>query len=142
MAENGPEFVQVYLNTVVEELGNYRSAVQEMLKQQSILVEVKTQKLDALGREIATMARDLEASIFASLEIEADEATAETDLALKFTLAAFAVSAVLGLIVAVVMSRLMGSSVKRAKTEILGYLDDIANNNGDLSTRRHSRPPR
>ncbi|WP_227715820.1 MULTISPECIES: methyl-accepting chemotaxis protein [unclassified Marinobacter] len=134
-AENGPEFVQVYLNTVVEELGNYRSAVQEMLKQQSILVEVKTQKLDALGREIATMARDLEASIFASLEIEADEATAETDLALKFTLAAFAVSAVLGLIVAVVMSRLMGSSVKRAKTEILGYLDDIANNNGDLSTR-------
>ena len=29
----------------------------------------------------------------------------------------------------------MGNSVKRAKTEILGYLDDIANNNGDLSTR-------
>ncbi|PTB90654.1 methyl-accepting chemotaxis protein, partial [Marinobacter sp. B9-2] len=26
-AENGPEFVQVYLNTVVEELGNYRAAV-------------------------------------------------------------------------------------------------------------------
>lgn len=134
-AENGPEFVQVYLNTVVEELEAYRAAVQKMLEQQSILVNVKSQKLDVLGPEIASMARELEASIFASLDEEADEATAETDLALKFTLAAFLVSAVLGLIVAIVMSRLMGNSVKRAKTEILGYLDDIANNNGDLSTR-------
>ncbi len=134
-AENGPEFVQVYLNTVVEELEAYRFAVQEMLQQQSILVNVKSQKLDVLGPEIASMARELEASIFASLDEEADEATAETDLALKFTLAAFLVSAVLGLIVAIVMSRLMGNSVKRAKTEILGYLDDIANNNGNLSTR-------
>jgi len=134
-AENGPEFVQVYLNTVVEELGSYRAAVQEMLEQQSILVDVKSSKLDVLGPEIASMTRELEASIFASLEKEADEATAETDIALNFTLGAFVVSAVLGLIVAVLMSRLMGSSVKRAKTEILGYLDDIANNNGDLSTR-------
>ena len=134
-AENGPEFVQVYLNTVVEELEAYRAAVQKMLEQQSILVNVKSQKLDVLGPEIASMARELEASIFASLDEEADEAPAETDLALKFTLAAFLVSAVLGLIVAIVMSRLMGNSVKRAKTEILGYLDDIANNNGDLSTR-------
>lgn len=134
-AENGPEFVQVYLNTVVEELEAYRTGVQQMLEQQSILVSVKTQKLDVLGPEIARMARQLESSIFASLDQEADEATAETSLALKFTLAAFTVSAVLGLIVAVLMSRLMGSSVKRAKTEILGYLDDIANNNGDLSTR-------
>ena len=134
-AENGPEFVQVYLNTVVEELEAYRAAVQKMLEQQSILVNVKSQKLDVLGPEIASMARELEASIFASLDEEADEATAETDLALKFTLAAFLISAVLGLIVAIVMSRLMGNSVKRAKTEILGYLDDIANNNGNLSTR-------
>ena len=134
-AENGPEFVQVYLNTVVEELEAYRAAVQKMLEQQSILVNAKSQKLDVLGPEIASMARELEASIFASLDEEADEATAETDLALKFTLAAFLVSAVLGLIVAIVMSRLMGNSVKRAKTEILGYLDDIANNNGNLSTR-------
>jgi methyl-accepting chemotaxis protein len=134
-AENGPEFVQVYLNTVVEELEAYRAAVQKMLEQQSILVNVKSQKLDVLGPEIASMARELEASIFATLDEEADEATAETDLALKFTLAAFLVSAVLGLIVAIVMSRLMGNSVKRAKTEILGYLDDIANNNGNLSTR-------
>ncbi|WP_439531083.1 methyl-accepting chemotaxis protein [Marinobacter adhaerens] len=134
-AENGPEFVQVYLNTVVEELEAYRAAVRKMLEQQSILVNVKSQKLDVLGPEIASMARELEASIFASLDEEADEATAETDLALKFTLAAFLVSAVLGLIVAIVMSRLMGNSVKRAKTEILGYLDDIANNNGNLSTR-------
>ena len=134
-AENGPEFVQVYLNTVVEELEAYRAAVRKMLEQQSILVNVKSQKLDVLGPEIASMARELEASIFASLDEEADEATADTDLALKFTLAAFLISAVLGLIVAIVMSRLMGNSVKRAKTEILGYLDDIANNNGNLSTR-------
>ncbi|HCA10610.1 MAG TPA: methyl-accepting chemotaxis protein [Marinobacter adhaerens] len=134
-AENGPEFVQVYLNTVVEELEAYRAAVQKMLEQQSILVNAKSQKLDVLGPEIASMARELEASIFASLDKEADEATAETELALTFTLAAFLISAVLGLIVAIVMSRLMGNSVKRAKTEILGYLDDIANNNGDLSTR-------
>lgn len=134
-AENGPEFVQVYLNTVVEELEAYRSAVQEMLQQQSILVDVKSKKLDVLGPKIASMSRELEASIFASLDKEADEATAETELALTFTLAAFLISAVLGLIVAIVMSRLMGNSVKRAKTEILGYLDDIANNNGNLSTR-------
>ena len=79
-AENGPEFVQVYLNTVVEELEAYRAAVQKMLEQQSILVNVKSQKLDVLGPEIASMARQLEASIFASLDEEADEATAETDL--------------------------------------------------------------
>ncbi|SNB55833.1 methyl-accepting chemotaxis protein [Marinobacter sp. es.042] len=134
-ADNGPEFVQVYLNTVVEELEAYRAAVQNILEQKSTLVGVKSQKLDVLGPEIASMARELEESIFASLDKEADEATAETELALTFTLAAFLVSAVLGLIVAIVMSRLMGNSVKRAKTEILGYLDDIANNNGNLSTR-------
>ncbi|MCP4062621.1 MAG: methyl-accepting chemotaxis protein, partial [Gammaproteobacteria bacterium] len=133
--ENGPDFVQVYMQTVVEELANYQAAVQRMVEQQNIVVSVKADRLDVLGPEIARMARELEASIFASLEMEADEATAATDLALKFTLIAFVASAVLGLIVAVLMSRLMGSSVKRAKTEILGYLDDIANNNGDLSTR-------
>ena len=123
------------MQTVVEELANYQAAVQRMVEQQNIVVSVKADRLDVLGPEIARMARELEASIFASLEMEADEATAATDLALKFTLIAFVASAVLGLIVAVLMSRLMGSSVKRAKTEILGYLDDIANNNGDLSTR-------
>lgn len=134
-AENGPEFVKVYLNTVVEELGNYRAAVQELLAQQGTLVDVKSRKLDVLGPEIASMTRELESSIFKSLEVEADEAGEVTDLALKFTLAAFAISVVLGLIVALIMSRMMGSSVKRAKTEILGYLEAIAHNNGDLSTR-------
>jgi methyl-accepting chemotaxis protein len=133
--ENGPDFVQVYMDTVVEELANYQAAVEKMLDQQSIVVSVKKDKLDVLGPEIARMARELESTIFDSLEVEADVASAETDLALRFTLIAFFVSLVLGLIVAVLMSRMMGVSVKRAKTEILGYLDDIANNNGDLSTR-------
>ncbi|SFR38957.1 methyl-accepting chemotaxis protein [Marinobacter gudaonensis] len=133
--ENGPEFVQVYLDTVVEELANYQAAVQRMLEQQNIVVTVKRDKLDVLGPEIASMARELEGSIFAALEVEADAAGEETDLALRFTLIAFGVSLVLGLVVAVLMSRMMGASVKRAKTEILGYLDDIAKNNGDLSTR-------
>lgn len=133
--ENGPEFVQVYLDTVVEELANYQAAVQRMLEQQNIVVTVKRDKLDVLGPEIARMARELEGSIFAALEVEADAAGAETDLALRFTLIAFGISLVLGLVVAVLMSRMMGASVKRAKTEILGYLDDIAQNNGDLSTR-------
>ncbi len=134
-AENGPEFVQVYLNTVVKELEQYRSGVKELLEKQSLLIEVKTQKLDVLGSEIASMARELESSIFASLDEEATKASRETDFGLKFTLTAFAVSAVLGLIVAILMSRIMGSSVKRAKKEILNYLNDIAANNGDLSTR-------
>ncbi|MEC7815358.1 MAG: methyl-accepting chemotaxis protein [Pseudomonadota bacterium] len=133
--ENGPEFVQVYLDTVVEELANYQAAVQRMLEQQNIVVTVKRDKLDVLGPEIARMARELEGSIFAALEVEADAAGAETDLALRFTLIAFGISLVLGLVVAVLMSRMMGASVKRTKTEILGYLDDIAQNNGDLSTR-------
>ncbi len=133
--ENGPEFVQVYLDTVVEELANYQAAVQRMLEQQNIVVTVKRDKLDVLGPEIASMARELESSIFAALEVEADAAGEETDLALRFTLIAFGISLVLGLVVAVLMSRMMGASVKRAKTEILGYLDDIAQNNGDLSTR-------
>ena len=123
------------MDTVVEELANYQAAVEKMLDQQSIVVSVKKDKLDVLGPEIARMARELESTIFDSLEVEADVASAETDLALRFTLMAFVVSLVLGLIVAVLMSRMMGVSVKRAKTEILGYLDDIANNNGDLSTR-------
>lgn len=133
--ENGPEFVQVYLDTVVEELANYQAAVQRMLEQQNIVVTVKRDKLDVLGPEIASMARELEGSIFAALEVEADAAGEETDLALRFTPIAFGISLVLGLVVAVLMSRMMGISVKRAKTEILGYLDDIAQNNGDLSTR-------
>lgn len=88
--ENGPEFVQVYLDTVVEELANYQAAVQEMLEQQNIVVSVKRDKLDVLGPEIASMARELEGSIFAALEVEADAAGAgaETDLALRFTLIA------------------------------------------------------
>ncbi|WP_236744306.1 methyl-accepting chemotaxis protein [Marinobacter similis] len=35
----------------------------------------------------------------------------------------------------------MGSSVKRARSEILGYLQDIGNNKGDLSTRLTSGRP-
>ncbi|WP_257900119.1 methyl-accepting chemotaxis protein [Marinobacter sp. F4206] len=133
--DSGPDFVKTYLNTAVEELESYRSSVQELLEQQSIVISVKSQKLDVMGPEVARMARELESSIFAELEVQADLADQETDVALNFTLIAFVVSAVLGLIVAVLMSRMMGNSVKRAKQEILGYLDDIAQNNGDLSTR-------
>lgn len=136
-----PDFVEGYFTTAVEELEKYQASVQKLLVQQNTMIQVKTQKLDVLGPEIAEKARELENRVFGSLEVVADQADAETDTALKFTLAAFAVSVVLGLVVAVLMSRLMGASVKRARQEILGYLQDISNNNGDVSTRLTSGRP-
>lgn len=136
-----PDFVRDYFDTAVTELGNYQASVEKLLVQQARVIQVKTQTLDTLGPEIAAMARDLEHSVFGSLEDVADDADAETDKALQFTVTAFTISVVLGLIVAALMSRLMGSSVKRARSEILGYLQDIGNNKGDLSTRLTSGRP-
>ena len=130
-----PGYVQSYLDTAVDELQQYQAGVERLLVQQDIVIQVKTEKLDVLGPAIAEKARELEHNVFGSLEQVADDADAETDKALQFTVAAFAISVVLGLIVAVLMSRLMGTSVKRARAEILGYLDDISNNRGNVTTR-------
>lgn len=130
-----PDFVKDYFDTAVEELASYQAGVEELLVQQNTAIQVKTQKLDTLGPEIAAMARELENNVFGALEAVADDASAETDKALQFTIAAFTISVVLGLIVAILMSRLMGSSVKRARREILDYLEAISANNGDVSTR-------
>ncbi len=130
-----PEFVKDYFDTAVEELASYQAGVEKLLVQQNTAIQVKTQKLDTLGPEIAAMARELENNVFGALETVADDASAETDKALQFTVAAFTASVVLGLIVAILMSRLMGSSVKRARREILDYLEAISANNGDVSTR-------
>ncbi|WP_375183046.1 methyl-accepting chemotaxis protein, partial [Marinobacter sp.] len=130
-----PGYVQSYLDTAVDELQQYQAGVERLLVQQDIVIQVKTEKLDVLGPAIAEKARELEHNVFGSLEQVADDADAETDKALQFTVAAFAISVVLGLIVAVLMSRLMGTSVKRARAEILGYLEDISNNRGNVTTR-------
>ncbi|MEP1265469.1 MAG: methyl-accepting chemotaxis protein, partial [Marinobacter sp.] len=99
------------------------------------MIRTKEDRLDVLGPQITDMARNLEKEVFASLETVADEAEAETETALNLTLAAFVASVVLGLVVALLMSRMMGNSVKRARSEILGYLENIGNNEGDVSTR-------
>ncbi|MEA1082137.1 methyl-accepting chemotaxis protein [Marinobacter qingdaonensis] len=130
-----PDYVENYLKTAIGELEQYRASVEKLLVQQDKAVRVKTEKLDVLGPSIAEKARELEYNVFGALEEVADDADAETDKALQFTTAAFAISVVLGLVVAVLMSRLMGSSVKRARTEILRYLDDISNNRGNVTTR-------
>lgn len=91
-----PGFVRDYFDTAVAELRNYQASVEKLLVQQARVVQVKTQTLDTLGPEIAAMARDLEHSVFGSLEAVADDADAETDKALQFTVTAFAISVVLG----------------------------------------------
>ncbi|WP_040886688.1 methyl-accepting chemotaxis protein [Marinobacter santoriniensis] len=130
-----PEYIKSNVDKAIEELNKYKASVGEMLKQQALLARVKKDTLDVLGPQIAGMARDLENSIFKALGVGADEADAEIDTALSLSLMAFTASVVLGLIVAIFMSRLMASGVKRARTEILGYLDGISKNEGDLSTR-------
>jgi len=136
-----PDYVRQYFDTAIEALENYQASVNELLVQQQAMIRTKEDKLDVMGPEITAMARDLEQKVFASLETVADEAEAETETALSLTLAAFIASVVLGLVVAVLMSRMMGNSVKRARAEILAYLDNIANNEGDVSTRLTSGRP-
>ncbi|MDF0750522.1 methyl-accepting chemotaxis protein [Marinobacter sp. 71-i] len=130
-----PDYVRGYFDTAIEALENYQVSVEELLAQQKAMIQTKQSKLDVLGPQITALARDLEQKVFASLETVADEAEAETETALNLTLAAFATSVVLGLVVAFFMSRMMGASVKRARTEILNYLENIGNNEGDVSTR-------
>ena len=130
-----PDYVRQYFDTAIEALKNYQASVNDLLAQQRAMIQTKQDKLDVLGPQITALARDLEQKVFASLETVADEAEAETESALKLILAAFATSIVLGLMVAVLMSRIMGASVKRARTEILNYLENIGNNEGDVSTR-------
>jgi methyl-accepting chemotaxis protein len=130
-----PDYVMQYFETAIEALKNYRSSVSRLLVQQKAMIRIKEDQLDALGPQITGMARQLEEKVFTALESVADEAEAETQTALNLTLAAFAISLVLGLVVAVSMSRLMGTSVKRARSEILGYLKSIRENEGDVTTR-------
>lgn len=130
-----PEYVRQYFDTAIEALKNYQASVDKLLIQQKAMIRTKEDKLDVLGPQITGLARDLEQKVFTSLESVADEAEAETETALNLTLAAFITSVVLGLVVAVLMSRMMGASVKRARAEILGYLESIGNNKGDVSTR-------
>jgi methyl-accepting chemotaxis protein len=130
-----PDYVMQYFDTAIEALKNYRASVNKLLVQQKAMVSIKEDQLDALGPQITEMARQLEDRVFTALEGVADEAEAETETALKLTLAAFAISLVLGLVVALLMSRLMGASVKRARSEILGYLKSIGENEGDVTTR-------
>jgi len=130
-----PDYVRQYFDTAIEALNNYQASVDKLLIQQKAMIRTKVDKLDVLGPQITGLARDLEQKVFASLETVADEAEAETDAALNLTLGAFITSMVLGLVVAVLMSRMMAASVKRARTEILAYLESIGNNEGDVSTR-------
>nr|WP_284048105.1 methyl-accepting chemotaxis protein [Marinobacter sp. ATCH36] len=130
-----PDYVRQYFDTAIASLESYQASVQELLVHQKTMIRTKEEKLDVLGPRITGLARDLEQKVFASLEAVADEAEAETDTALNLTLGAFIVSVVLGLVVAVLMSRMMGASVKRARSEILAYLENIGNNEGDVSTR-------
>jgi len=130
-----PDYVRQYFDTAIEALQAYQVSVNELLVHQKTMIRTKEEKLDVLGPRITALARDLEQKVFASLETVADEAEAETDTALNLTLGAFITSMVLGLVVAVLMSRMMGASVKRARTEILRYLESIGNNEGDVSTR-------
>lgn len=130
-----PDFIRQYLDTAIEALEKYQASVSDLLLHQSAMNRIKTEQLDVLGPEITQLARDLEEKIFVALEAVADEAESETDTALRFTLAAFITSVVLGLVVAFLFSRMMAASVKRARSEILGYLEDIGNNRGNISTR-------
>lgn len=130
-----PDFIRQYLETAIAALENYQASVDGLLAHQSAMNKTKTEQLDVLGTEITQLARDLEQKVFVALEAVADEAESETDAALRFTLAAFATSIILGLVAAFLMSRTMATSVKRARTEILGYLDDIGNNRGNVATR-------
>ncbi len=130
-----PDYVRQYFDTAIAALEKYQASVNELLVQQKAMIRTKEDRLDLLGPQITDMARNLEKEVFASLETVADEAEAETETALNLTLAAFVASVVLGLVVALLMSRMMGNSVKRARSEILGYLENIGNNEGDVSTR-------
>lgn len=130
-----PGYVRQYFDTAIEALANYQTSVGKLLIQQKTMIRTKEDKLDVLGPQITGLARDLEQEVFASLETVADEGEAKTDTALNLILGAFIISMVLGLVVAVLMSRMMGASVKRARTEILAYLESIGSNQGDVSTR-------
>lgn len=130
-----PNFISQYLDTAIETLKNYQASVKDLLLYQSAMNRTKTEKLDVLGPEITQLARDLEQKVFVALGALADEVESETATALRFILAAFTISVVLGLMVAFIFSRMMAASVRRARAEILGYLEDIGNNRGNVSTR-------
>ncbi|HET8848919.1 MAG TPA: methyl-accepting chemotaxis protein [Marinobacter sp.] len=122
------------LRLAISNMEEYQDAVNRVLEQQDIVVSTKAQ-LDALGPEIADMARRLEGSVFNELEAVADKANKETNQALMVTVVAFLVSIGLGLIAAIWISRLVASGVKTAQREILAYLAAIERNEGQLSTR-------
>tara|TARA_R110000868_G_scaffold206653_4_gene455548 strand:- start:3114 stop:5114 length:2001 start_codon:yes stop_codon:yes gene_type:complete len=130
-----PGFIRQYLDTAIEALEKYQASVNSLLLHQGAMNRTKTEQLDVLGPEITQLARELEQKVFVAMEAVADEAESKTDTALRFIMAAFATSVVLGLVVAYLLSRMMAVSVKRARAEILGYLEDIGNNRGNVSTR-------
>ena len=130
-----PGFIRQYLDTAIEALEKYQASVNSLLLHQGAMNRTKTEQLDVLGPEITQLARELEQKVFVAMEAVADEAESKTDTALRFIMAAFATSVVLGLVVAYLLSRMMAVSVKLARAEILGYLEDIGNNRGNVSTR-------
>lgn len=130
-----PDYVRQYFDLAIVALGNYQASVEKLLVQQRAMIRIKEDRLDVLGPRITGLAQDLEQKVFASLEVVADDAEVGTETALTFILAAFIISVILGLVVALLMSRMMGASVKRARAEILDYLENIGDSSGDVSTR-------
>lgn len=136
-----PTFIRNYIQNATTAVGQYESSVRDLLAQQEALANAKRDKLDVAGPAITALARRLESQVFEALDTVANEAEAETETALRYTLSAFVVSVLLGIIVAIILSRLIAASVKKARVEIQDYLQAIDNNAGNLSTRLSAGRP-
>ncbi|OZG69800.1 hypothetical protein BTA51_29425 [Hahella sp. CCB-MM4] len=119
----------------VNDLTLFGEKVENLIASQSVVAEAKANTLDVLGPRIASLAQDLESSVFKAMEdiaIQADEASAAS---MKMIIGAFVISLVIGLSISILMARFVSRPVARSRSEMLKYLKDIANNEGVLSTR-------
>ncbi|WP_020405235.1 methyl-accepting chemotaxis protein [Hahella ganghwensis] len=123
------------IEKAVNDLSLFGEKVQELITRQSVVAEAKTNILDVQGPKIATLAQDLEAAVFKTMGQIAHKADEDAASALTFIISAFVLSLVIGLSISVLMARFVTRPVARARKEMLRYLQDIASNEGVLSTR-------
>lgn len=129
--EGVPELVDV-TRAAVE---HYRAGLAELEDAIAVPRRVKREQMEPLGQDIAAATRDLQGAVFADLTdlSEAAQASAAQQIVFTSTLTAGAI--VLGLAVALLMTRTVVRPVRRARDEIVAMLEAIQTGRGDLGRR-------
>jgi methyl-accepting chemotaxis protein len=123
------------LDTAGNALDGYMGTVDKLSAQLDRMEQASHQTMGPIGREMASVARDLQDNAFGALDTVAQAANARTSSAMSLTVGLMAAAIVGGLVLALLITRTVMRPVLRARGEITELLEDMNAGRADLSKR-------